>query len=288
MRAAFAFHRGNHAEGHFSDPAGRAAGTTKRLDLESSRFALDVPADAPASGGVAAATYVLFAGMIEFGLSIELIEIVTVTDARMGRILRRAGWPLRRVGKARPLETPRLSPATWRCRPMRWTASARRKSRDRCSGLRSFKSLPSFWEANVTAADRCGEPLCALKTYHAQARSHTSVTQATRAIELKHLRSAVAAADCGSFREPPSCSDRNNRALAAESASLSTTWAFHFSSASAEVCAQRGPRRSSVGQNHPGRRAYCNGPIRSQQRNRPSERRFLHITFGRQSASLPT
>lgn len=38
-----------------------------------------------------------------FGLSIELIEIVTVTDARMGRILRRAGWPLRRVGKARPL-----------------------------------------------------------------------------------------------------------------------------------------------------------------------------------------
>lgn len=103
MRAAFAFHRGNHAEGHFSDPAGRAAGTTKRLDSESSRFALDVPADAPASGGLAAATYVLFAGMIEFGLSIELIEIVTVTDARMGRILRRAGWPLRRVGKARPL-----------------------------------------------------------------------------------------------------------------------------------------------------------------------------------------
>lgn len=71
---------------------------------ESSRFALDVPADAPkASGGLAAATYELFAGMIEFGLSIELIEIVTVTDARMERILRRAGWPLRRVGKARPL-----------------------------------------------------------------------------------------------------------------------------------------------------------------------------------------
>lgn len=41
--------------------------------------------------------------MIEFSLSIELIEIVTVTDARMERILRRAGWPLRRVGKARPL-----------------------------------------------------------------------------------------------------------------------------------------------------------------------------------------
>ncbi|MET4022096.1 acyl-homoserine-lactone synthase [Bradyrhizobium sp. S3.2.12] len=71
---------------------------------ESSRFALDVPSDAPkASGGLSAATYELFAGMIEFGLSIELTEIVTVTDARMERILRRAGWPLRPIGKARPV-----------------------------------------------------------------------------------------------------------------------------------------------------------------------------------------
>lgn len=51
----------------------------------------------------ATATYELFAGTIEFGLSIELTEIVTVTDARMERILRRAGWPLRKIGKARPL-----------------------------------------------------------------------------------------------------------------------------------------------------------------------------------------
>ncbi|MCK1401902.1 GNAT family N-acetyltransferase [Bradyrhizobium sp. 4] len=71
---------------------------------ESSRFALDVPPDAPkASGGLAAATYELFAGMIEFGLSIGLTEIVTVTDARMERILRRAAWPLRPIGKAHPL-----------------------------------------------------------------------------------------------------------------------------------------------------------------------------------------
>ncbi|MGY0576174.1 acyl-homoserine-lactone synthase [Bradyrhizobium sp. RDM12] len=71
---------------------------------ESSRFALDIRPDVPkASGGLAAATYELFAGMIEFGLSIELTEIVTVTDARMERILRRAGWPLRPIGKARPL-----------------------------------------------------------------------------------------------------------------------------------------------------------------------------------------
>jgi len=51
----------------------------------------------------AAATYELFAGMIEFGLSIRLAEIVTVTDTRMERILRRAGWPLRPIGKPRPL-----------------------------------------------------------------------------------------------------------------------------------------------------------------------------------------
>lgn len=71
---------------------------------ESSRFALDISQDAPkALGGLAAATYELFAGMIEFGLSIGLTEIVTVTDTRMERILRRAVWPLRPIGKPRRL-----------------------------------------------------------------------------------------------------------------------------------------------------------------------------------------
>ncbi|NUU42560.1 acyl-homoserine-lactone synthase [Tardiphaga robiniae] len=71
---------------------------------ESSRFALDIPADArKGAHGLAVATYELFAGMIEFGLSRQLTEIVTVTDARMERILRRAGWPLRRIGQPRPL-----------------------------------------------------------------------------------------------------------------------------------------------------------------------------------------
>ncbi|WPO44440.1 acyl-homoserine-lactone synthase [Tardiphaga sp. 42S5] len=71
---------------------------------ESSRFALDVAADAPKGAhGLAVATYELFAGMIEFGLSRQLTEIVTVTDARMERILRRAGWPLQRIGSPRPL-----------------------------------------------------------------------------------------------------------------------------------------------------------------------------------------
>jgi acyl homoserine lactone synthase len=71
---------------------------------ESSRFALDLHHDAPqATRGLASATYELFAGMIEFGLSRQLTEIVTVTDARMERILRRAGWVLRRIAEPRPL-----------------------------------------------------------------------------------------------------------------------------------------------------------------------------------------
>jgi N-acyl-L-homoserine lactone synthetase len=73
---------------------------------ESSRFALDIHSGAPkASHGLATATYELFAGMIEFGLSRRLTDIVTVTDARMERILRRAGWSLRRIGEPRTVGT---------------------------------------------------------------------------------------------------------------------------------------------------------------------------------------
>jgi acyl homoserine lactone synthase len=67
---------------------------------ESSRFALDIASSAPkGAGGIAIATYELFAGMIELGLSRQLSHIVTVTDLRMERILRRAGWPLERIGE---------------------------------------------------------------------------------------------------------------------------------------------------------------------------------------------
>jgi acyl homoserine lactone synthase len=73
---------------------------------ESSRFALDVPAEAPKSPiGLARATHELFAGMIEFGLWCRLVKIVTVTDVRMERILRRAGWPLERIGGPRAIGT---------------------------------------------------------------------------------------------------------------------------------------------------------------------------------------
>ena len=71
---------------------------------ESSRFALDLHHGTPhVARGLSAATYELFAGMIEFGLSRHLTEIVTVTDARMERILRRAGWILQRIAEPRAL-----------------------------------------------------------------------------------------------------------------------------------------------------------------------------------------
>ncbi|WP_076862129.1 acyl-homoserine-lactone synthase [Bradyrhizobium mercantei] len=69
------------------------------LIWESSRFAIEAGPDAPkGEHSIAKATYELFAGMIEFGLSRQLTDIVTVTDVRMERVLRRAGWQLRRIG----------------------------------------------------------------------------------------------------------------------------------------------------------------------------------------------
>lgn len=81
--------------------AGKTA-PSNSLIWESSRFAIDVSADASkGQNGIARATYELFAGMIEFGLARRLSDIVTVTDVRMERVLRRAGWPLRRIGEPR-------------------------------------------------------------------------------------------------------------------------------------------------------------------------------------------
>ncbi|MGC2523824.1 MAG: acyl-homoserine-lactone synthase [Stellaceae bacterium] len=66
---------------------------------ERSRFGVDLCSRAEKTGRrIAIATYELFAGMIEFGLMRQFTDIVTVTDARMERILCRAHWPLRRLG----------------------------------------------------------------------------------------------------------------------------------------------------------------------------------------------
>lgn len=64
---------------------------------ESSRFALDIN-HGNQGRAISRSTAMLFAGMIEFGLAKELTAIVTVTDLRVERILKRSGWPLERIG----------------------------------------------------------------------------------------------------------------------------------------------------------------------------------------------
>ena len=67
--------------------------------LESSRFCVDTKrAPQLAANGINRATIMLFAAMIESLRAKNADSIVTVTDVRMERILRRAGWPLERLG----------------------------------------------------------------------------------------------------------------------------------------------------------------------------------------------
>ena len=66
--------------------------------LESSRFCIDTKLTADlAENGLNRATFILFAAMIEGLRAANAEAIVTVTDNRMERILRRAGWPLERI-----------------------------------------------------------------------------------------------------------------------------------------------------------------------------------------------
>ncbi len=72
--------------------------------VESSRFCVDTAQTSETDGhGLRYATGCLFAGMIEWGLSRNVTAIVTVTDTRVERILRRAGWPLERMGIPRQI-----------------------------------------------------------------------------------------------------------------------------------------------------------------------------------------
>jgi acyl homoserine lactone synthase len=80
---------------------GRAA--PKNVTIwESSRFCVDTQnVAATAEKGLKEATFLLFAAMIEWGKQNDLQAIATVTDLRMERILRRAGWHLDRLGEPR-------------------------------------------------------------------------------------------------------------------------------------------------------------------------------------------
>ncbi len=77
---------------------GHAAPNAARI-WESSRFCVDTKyVTATAENGLRETTYLLFAAMIEWGQQLDLQAIATVTDLRMERILRRAGWHLDRLG----------------------------------------------------------------------------------------------------------------------------------------------------------------------------------------------
>src|SRR3979490_2677141 len=66
---------------------------------EASRFAVSGNTTT-AEAGLSQTTYDLLIGVLKFGLSNGISTIVCVVDARMERILRRAGWQLERLGPA--------------------------------------------------------------------------------------------------------------------------------------------------------------------------------------------
>lgn len=82
----------------FYNLLGNAPAPRDERVLESSRFCVDTErALELGRNGLNRATFVLFAGMIEAMRVLGKHSIVTVTDTRMERILRRAGWPLERL-----------------------------------------------------------------------------------------------------------------------------------------------------------------------------------------------
>lgn len=82
---------------------GRAAPKSEQI-WESSRFCVDTQStEETTANGLRHATFMLFAAMIEFGQRRQLQSIATVTDTRMERILRRAGWRLDRLGEPREI-----------------------------------------------------------------------------------------------------------------------------------------------------------------------------------------
>lgn len=67
---------------------------------ESSRFCVETENDEKGKNKLSRGCIELFAGMVEFGLSRGLTSIATVTDIRVERILKIAGWEVSRIGEA--------------------------------------------------------------------------------------------------------------------------------------------------------------------------------------------
>jgi N-acyl-L-homoserine lactone synthetase len=66
--------------------------------VESSRFCVDTSLPAGRGGSLHHVTLTMFAGIIEWSMANGYSEIVTATDLRFERILKRAGWPMHRLG----------------------------------------------------------------------------------------------------------------------------------------------------------------------------------------------
>lgn len=81
----------------------------RRLDahagmVESSRFCVDTALDEGRTRGLLHRTTLkMFAGIIEWSMANGYHEIVTATDLRFERILKRAGWPMQRLGQPSPI-----------------------------------------------------------------------------------------------------------------------------------------------------------------------------------------
>ena len=76
--------------------------------IESSRFCVDTSVLAACESGgqfqaLHSATWTLFAAMIDWSMANGYDELITATDLRIERILRRAGWPMTRVGAPKPI-----------------------------------------------------------------------------------------------------------------------------------------------------------------------------------------
>jgi acyl homoserine lactone synthase len=68
--------------------------------VESSRFCVDTARPREAGeGALHDVTFGMFAGILEWCLHHGYREIATATDVRFERILRRAGWPMQRLGR---------------------------------------------------------------------------------------------------------------------------------------------------------------------------------------------
>lgn len=67
--------------------------------LETSRFCVDTSTARLTDHGIHLVTMTLIAGILEWAYLNDCFEIVTVTDVRLERILRRVGLPLRRLGE---------------------------------------------------------------------------------------------------------------------------------------------------------------------------------------------